>query len=189
MKNISVALVHHPVLDRQGNIYTTSITNLDVHDIARTSRTYQIGAFYVVTPITAQQDLANAIIGHWTEGKGATKNRDRGAAMAITQVSPSIEAALESEATRLGERPALWTTSAKAENSLCLSFADAKKEIKAGENIMVVFGTGQGLHPSVVEAADALLPPVQGGSDYNHLSVRSAAAIIIDRLMASDPES
>ncbi|MBL91603.1 MAG: hypothetical protein CMH56_07290 [Myxococcales bacterium] len=189
MNHVSIALVHHPVLDRQGNIYTTSITNLDVHDIARSSRTYQAGSFYIVTPITAQQELANAIIGHWTVGKGSKKNKDREAAMAITHVTESIEKAIAQETERLGERPLVWTTSARNEHTPCLSFSDAKEKIKSGQNVMLIFGTGQGLHPSVLEGADALLPPVQSASDYNHLSVRSAAAIIIDRLMASDPES
>ncbi|HQK80165.1 MAG TPA: RNA methyltransferase [Syntrophales bacterium] len=48
---------------------------------------------------------------------------------------------------------------------------------------MLVFGTGWGLADSIVARADCSLPPVRGGSDgYNHLSVRSAVAVVLDRL-------
>ncbi|MBR0179914.1 MAG: RNA methyltransferase, partial [Firmicutes bacterium] len=38
----------------------------------------------------------------------------------------------------------------------------------------------------VVERADFRLPPIYGREGYNHLSVRSAASIIIDRLLGRD---
>ena len=188
MKRVSVALVHYPVLDRKGDIYTTSITNLDVHDIARSCRTYNVDAYYVVTPISAQQALANAIIGHWTQGKGAQKNKDRSAAMARTHVVESIEEALDQEQQLSQKRPQIWTTSAKSEMKTCLSFTEARSKIRKDDDVMLVFGTGQGLHPRVIEDADALLPPIKGSLDYNHLSVRSAAAIILDRLLAIETE-
>jgi hypothetical protein len=53
-----------------------------------------------------------------------------------------------------------------------------------GKPVLVVFGTGWGLAPTVVESADALLEPVRGvREEYNHLSVRAACAIILDRLL------
>jgi len=33
---------------------------------------------------------------------------------------------------------------------------------------------------------DMLLEPIEGYTDYNHLSVRSAAAIILDRLLGKN---
>ena len=188
MSRVSVALVHYPVLDRKGDIYTTSITNLDVHDIARSCRTYNVDAYYVVTPISAQQALANAIVGHWTQGKGAQKNKDRSAAMARTHVVESIEEALDREKQILSHTPQVWTTSAKSEMKKCLTFKEANLKIRTQEDVMLIFGTGQGLHPRVIDDADALLPPIKGSLDYNHLSVRSAAAIILDRLLAIETE-
>jgi hypothetical protein len=44
--------------------------------------------------------------------------------------------------------------------------------------------TGYGLADTVLEQADALLEPIRGRDGYNHLSVRSAAAILFDRLLA-----
>jgi len=35
--------------------------------------------------------------------------------------------------------------------------------------------------------ADAALEPIVGPTEYNHLSVRSAVSIILDRLRSQDP--
>jgi hypothetical protein len=47
---------------------------------------------------------------------------------------------------------------------------------------MLLFGTGFGMAPSMLERTDLALAPVLGPEDYNHLSVRAAAGIILDRL-------
>ena len=44
-----------------------------------------------------------------------------------------------------------------------------------------MLGTGQGLSNELLNKADFLLAPLKGMPHYNHLSVRSAAAIILDR--------
>lgn len=38
--SVSIALVHYPVLGKKGEIIGSAITNLDLHDIARTAKTY-----------------------------------------------------------------------------------------------------------------------------------------------------
>lgn len=45
-KNLYLALLHHPVLLKHKISGTSSLTNLDVHDIARISRTYGLGGFF-----------------------------------------------------------------------------------------------------------------------------------------------
>jgi hypothetical protein len=66
-----------------------------------------------------------------------------------------------------------------------IDFATLRARIETSEeSILILFGTGHGLVADVVLGADALLPPIVGPSDYNHLSVRSAAAIVLDRLLA-----
>ena len=47
---------------------------------------------------------------------------------------------------------------------------------------LLIFGTGWGLTETVFSRADVVLEPVRGPGSYNHLSVRSAVAIILDRL-------
>ena len=60
---LAVALVHHPVFDKFGGIQATALTNLDVHDLARSSRTFGCAACSLVTPITAQTEQAGHILG------------------------------------------------------------------------------------------------------------------------------
>jgi hypothetical protein len=49
---------------------------------------------------------------------------------------------------------------------------------------LLLFGTAWGLDPTVIDTADYTLEPIRGRTDYNHLSVRSAVAIVVDRLAA-----
>lgn len=58
--------------------------------------------------------------------------------------------------------------------------------------LLLVFGTGWGLTPQVVDKADLRLPPIacdpafEGKETrYNHLSVRAAIAIVLDRLLGN----
>ena len=45
-----VALIHAPVYNKKMEIIATSITNLDLHDIARSSATFGVHSYYVVHP-------------------------------------------------------------------------------------------------------------------------------------------
>ena len=68
--HVYLALVHHPVYDKNRAIVATSITNYDIHDISRLARTYELGGYYLVTPLLTQQALCRRIIRHWVEGFG-----------------------------------------------------------------------------------------------------------------------
>jgi hypothetical protein len=48
---------------------------------------------------------------------------------------------------------------------------------------LLIFGTGWGIAEEIVNRADHRLEPIKGVENYNHLAVRSAAAIILDRIM------
>jgi hypothetical protein len=54
--------------------------------------------------------------------------------------------------------------------------------LKDGNLYLLIFGTAWGLPENFIAEADYILNPVIGNTDYNHLSVRSAVAIILDRL-------
>ena len=107
MTRVAVALIHYPCLDKHGEIYATSITNLDVHDIARASTTNGVNAFYVVTPISAQRTMATAIAKYWEEGAGRKRNPDRTTAMKIVHVVSSVAEAIEAETQVLGDKPCI----------------------------------------------------------------------------------
>ena len=62
MPNLYVALTHYPVVNKRGEIIASALTNLDLHDIARASKTFGVKSFYVVTPLSDQKLLAEKII-------------------------------------------------------------------------------------------------------------------------------
>ena len=65
-----------------------------------------------------------------------------------------------------------------------IGFAEMREKLDSDQQTpyCLLFGTGWGLHPEIIEEVDLLLAPIVGHGDYNHLSVRGAAAIILDRL-------
>lgn len=182
MRRVACALLHHPVIDRDRAVVTTAITNLDLHDIARSAHTFGVSDYFVVHPIGAQRELAERVRAHWTEGSGARRIPDRALAMAILRVVPSLDAALAA----LGGEVEMWVTAA-APRSKVMSFEVARERISSdGPPVLIVFGTGWGLADAVFEQAAHQLAPIQSprADGYNHLSVRAAAAITFDRLLS-----
>jgi len=185
MRRVAAVLVHHPVLDRQGNVVTTAITNLDLHDIARSAHTYGLGGLYVAHPVAAQRELALRIREHWISGSGARRIPDRSPPMRAIEIVESLDDAIAA----LGGRAAveLWTTSAREAAAPMLDYPAAAERLRRdGPAVLIVFGTGWGLADEVLAQADAqlgaIVSPRQDG--YNHLSVRAAAAIMFDRLLS-----
>jgi hypothetical protein len=183
MGELYVALIHAPVYNKNGEEIATSITNLDLHDIARCAATYGVKAYYVVHPAPAQQDLARRIMSFWLEGYGAEYNPDRYEAFArVRLVSTWQEVLAEIKQEQAGKKVYSVATDARLYPNT-ITYQDLRRQLNAGENSYVLlFGTGWGLLQEEVEKADYILKPIYGPGDYNHLSVRSAAAIILDRL-------
>jgi len=171
------------VLGRDGQLITTTITNLDLHDMARSARNYALDGFLVVHPVEVQRALAERIRDHWTEGSGARRIPDRSAALGLIQVVPSLDAMIAQLTEKHGAPPHLWTTAAKAQGSVA-TYAEARQLMaQEGPPVVLVFGTGWGLAAEVLEGATLRLEPIAGRSDWNHLSVRAACAISLDRLL------
>jgi len=181
-----IALLHYPIYNKEGKVVTTAIANLDIHDLSRLSRTYGVRNFYVVNPIEAQLALAAEIIGHWRHGYGASFNPCRSEALALVRLSRNLEE-VEAEITRqTGIKPRLVVTSAKLRNN-AISFLCLKDMIRQdGLPYLLIFGTGWGLAEEIMNRADFCLESVRGCSDYNHLSVRSAASIVLDRIIGEE---
>jgi len=182
MRRLAIALVHHPVLDRDGQTVTTAVTNLDVHDLARSARTYGCSDYFIVHPILAQRDLVERICDHWTHGSSGKRIPDRKVALELVRVVSSLEDVYA----RFGGRESVevWVTAAR-QVAPPWSMREASAQLDGeGRPVVVLFGTGWGLASSVVESADAALEPIRGRLDtsYNHLSVRAACAIVLDRL-------
>ncbi|MBI2896661.1 MAG: RNA methyltransferase [Deltaproteobacteria bacterium] len=182
---IYLALVHYPVLDRSGEVVTTAVTNLDIHDLARAGRTYGVRRYFVVTPIQAQRQLVERIVAHWRTGASAARIPERGDALSIVAIAPNLDAAIEDIRGDCGDAPHLVATAARAMPRATLSFEDARRALREDHRPwLILLGTGWGLADEVIRRADDLLPPIRGASDYNHLSVRAAAAVVLDRLLS-----
>jgi tRNA (guanine37-N1)-methyltransferase len=180
--SLYLALVHHPVRARDGAIVTTSVTNLDVHDLGRLARTYDARACFIVTPIAAQRALVGEILAHWRDTSSARRIPDRKEALSVVRTCASIEEAKVAVAEESGGAPRTLATAAREiDGARVLGFDAARAEL-ARSTTLLLFGTGHGLADDVLLAADALLPPIRSGG-YNHLSVRTAAAITLDRLV------
>ena len=179
-KNCFLALVHAPVLNKFGQSGTVSLTNLDIHDIARCSRTYGMGGYFVCTPLLDQQQLAARLLDHWLSGPGAAANPDRGEALQLVQIVDALEQAADAVAERCGKRPVLVATSAQGAGSMTYPQVRGLLE---DQPVLLVLGTGYGLAPEILARCAGTLRPVRYMSDYNHLSVRAAAAIILDRIL------
>lgn len=185
MRDLSVALVHHPVLDGAGAIVTSAITNLDIHDLARSARTYGCARYVLVHPVAAQRELAARIKEHWTTGSSSKRIPARKEALALVDSVASLEELW----TSFGGRDAVevWVTAAKGAGDM-LRFGDARTRLEGeGKPVVILFGTAWGMPREVLDAADARLEPiaaitVDARGAYNHLSVRSACAITLDRL-------
>lgn len=187
MTRVALALVHHPVLDRDGGVVTTAITNLDLHDMARSARTYGVQELYVVHPVEAQRLLAERIRDHWVQGSGKKRIPDRANALEVLRIVPSLEDVyqmLGGGAGRTGIE--LWTTAASARRGPVTGYADARARLEQSDKpLLITFGTGWGLAGDLVASADVRLAPIHARIDsgYNHLSVRAACAIVLDRLL------
>jgi hypothetical protein len=182
VRRVAAALVHHPVHDRARAVVTSAITNLDLHDISRSSHTYGLSDLFIVHPIAAQRLLAERVREHWISGSGARRIPDRTPAISILRIVSTLDDALA----ELGPGTELWVTSASGSGEL-LDFPQARAQLETdGPPVLLVFGTGWGLGDAVTQRANARLSSIQGrrADGYNHLSVRAAAAIIFDRLLS-----
>jgi hypothetical protein len=177
-----IALLHYPVLNKDGKVVTTSIANMDLHDIARVSQTYGVAGFYIVNPVPAQRDLACEIINHWQTGYGAAFNKTRKDAFSLVRLKASIEEAIEEIKKEAGCEPKTIVTGANLKNEL-LTFPQLKKLLRSDDlPYLLIFGTGWGIAEEIIIKADYRLEPIRGTGNYNHLAVRSAVAIVLDRL-------
>ncbi len=184
-RNLSFCLVHHPVRIEGKKAGTSSLTNLDIHDIARISASYEMGPFHVVTPLEDQLRLLRDIVRHWVDGPGTAGHPDRARALSLVSPAASIEEAVAAIKARTGFRPLVLASSAqwpKGKNAPApLVPSDVRRMLAAGP-VMLCLGTALGLSDDAVRLCDGQLRPLRFLS-YNHLSVRSAAAILADRIL------
>lgn len=189
MGNLYVGLLHFPMRNRRGEIVATSTTSMDVHDIARSARTYGVNRYFVVTPLPTQQAIAWRIRGFWTEGERAWEVSRRGEAMEYVSVAEDLEETIAWIEDAEGRSPLLVATSARGTNKKTISFGELRSRLKTDpQPVYMLFGTGWGMTDELIDVCDVILPPIMGNSEFNHLSVRAAVAIMLDRVAGDRDE-
>ncbi|HTL12653.1 MAG TPA: RNA methyltransferase [Bdellovibrionota bacterium] len=182
-----VVLLHHPVTNRDGARITTSITNLDIHDIARSCRTYGIRGYYLVTPVQEQHGVAGRILTHWKSDASRRYHPDRAEALSRVHLAADFDEVFRLVEAAHGEKPEVVLTEARPLYET-LDYGDYRARLEAPGRtrpMILIFGTGWGVDPVFADKIDLVLKPLygpEGPEGYNHLSVRAAAAIILDRL-------
>lgn len=182
MADLYLGLVHYPVYNKRMKVIATAVTNFDIHDIARTARTYAVKKYFLIHPLKVQEEIIKKITGYWQHGYGRVYNPDRSEALDRVEYQPDIAAAAARVKELSGKDPVTITTDARVYPNT-ITYTKAREMVHGGNRpVLVLFGTGFGIEEKTMSAFDYILEPVYGPSNYNHLCVRSAAAIILDRL-------
>lgn len=178
-----IGLIHYPIYNKHMDVVTTALTNYDLNDISRTAKTYNLRAYFIIHPVESQRKLAARIMTHWQTGEGSRYNPNRREAFEETVLASDLASAIAQIEEETGEKPLIVTTDARAYPNT-VSYRFLRERIREGTRpVLILFGTGYGMTREMMKEFDYILEPVYGGGIYNHLCVRSAAAIILDRLL------
>jgi hypothetical protein len=167
---------------------------MDIHDISRSARTFGAKGYFLVTPIEVQHELVERILSHWRSEQSRKYHPDRFEALKRAKVVRTFEDVKSAIIADCGERPEVVLTDAREiAGPKSTSYADYRRELSdpaRKKPVCIVFGTGWGISDTFYPEVDRILAPIygregKGPDDYNHLSVRSAVAIILDRLFGN----
>jgi tRNA (guanine37-N1)-methyltransferase len=175
-----LAIVHHPVRNRIGEVITATIDHFDVFDASRLSLAYPLAGVFVVNPEPSQRDTARRLIAHGTDPH---RTEDRRGCFDKTHWVPDLAALVEHVRTTTG-RPARTVATSARPAPGTVDFAEMRAHLRGPEPYVLLVGKGSGLTDDVLDGADLRLAPIDLGTGYAHLSVRSAMAILLDRLLA-----
>ncbi|MCY3826823.1 MAG: tRNA (guanosine(37)-N1)-methyltransferase TrmD [Candidatus Dadabacteria bacterium] len=181
---VYIALVHYPAYNNRLEVVSTAFKSIDAHDISRDATTYGVKKFYLINPVEEQRRLAGRLVDHWIEGEGRSFNETKSKAFGIITIMSTIEEAVEQIEEIEGEKPKIVVTDARFSDDMTGYGVLREKIFENTEPFLILFGTGWGLTLETIKAADYVLKPISGYSEFNHLSVRSAAAIVLDRLLS-----
>lgn len=183
-----LALMHCDVLVKAAGPGITSVGSINLHDICRAAATYGIKKVFVVTPMEDQHAVMQTFLQFWRTESGEKYNRQRSNALQLLQPVRSFDEMHAWIAQHENQAPLIVTTSAKQYPSAQTIDYTAQGEVWQHQKpVLFLFGTGQGLAPHMMEKSDYVLLPVTGMTPFNHLSVRSAVAIILDRWLGLQP--
>lgn len=90
MADLYLGLVHYPIYNKHMKVIATAVTNFDIHDIARTARTYDVKKYFLIHPLKVQEEIIKKITGYWQHGFGRVYNPDRSEALDRVQYLPDL---------------------------------------------------------------------------------------------------
>jgi tRNA (guanine37-N1)-methyltransferase len=188
--NHYVALMHNDIKLKDNRVGATSVTSLDIHDIARSSRTYGFAGYFVVTALSDQRKIMSSILDFWSEhSPGSAYNKNRHDAMRHVSIQSDLDVVIQEIEKKEGKMPIIIGTSARHQDiKNKITFYDQAKVWQQDRPVLILLGTGFGMSDQLLERCDYMMVPVEGFSNFNHLSVRSAAAIIFDRWLGCSPK-
>ena len=126
--------------------------------------------------------IAQRMISYWNAGIGNFSIPNRGEALEVVEVVIDLNEVLASIEKKEGQRALVVATSARAQDAQ-LTFTELARRIHEDpQPVLVIFGTAYGLSRRILDLCDHTLPPIRAGR-WNHLSVRSAVAITLERLV------
>lgn len=181
---VYIALVHYPVYNSHLEVVSTAFKSIDAHDISRDATTYGVRKFYLINPVEEQRRLAGRLVDHWIEGEGKNFNETKSKAFGVISIISTIEEAIGQIEEIEGKKPKIVATDARFSDDMTGYRTLREKIFENEEPFLILFGTGSGLTLETIKTADYVLRPISGYSEFNHLSVRSAAAIVLDRLLS-----
>ncbi len=182
ISNLYVGLLHYPVYNKHKDKVTTSITHIDLHDISRLCCSFGVKNFLMINPLKSQHDLYTKIVDFWQSDIGKEYQPDRAEAISKTLFISSYQEAIEYIKNQEKVYPIIITTTAQHRDNQ-VEYDSLSYLIRDNKPVFIFFGTGYGLAEEVHQMADYVLKPIDPNTHYNHLSVRSAAAIVLDRLL------
>jgi len=179
--NLYVGLLHYPVKNARQEVVASALTGLDLHDIARSAKTFGVERYFLVTPLASQRRIANKMVAYWSAPDARPANRAE--ALKNVCVVATLEDSFAEIASCETERPLLIATSAQQSSVARIGYEKLRCDLESSARpAYLLFGTGWGLASELLPRLDYGLPPIEGPGAFNHLSVRAAAAIILDRL-------
>ncbi len=183
---LHIALLHFPMYGKNYQTITTSVTNLDIHDIARLARTYNLSSYWIITPITPQREMVSRVVNYWVNGPGGDYNPHRREALSLVRIASDVEQMVTDIEKEFGGPVKLFATDARPYPNM-ISYKEARDLLRqADAEYVLVLGTGHGIVYDEIRKMDYFLTPIRPHTSFNHLSVRSAASILVDRLIGED---
>jgi hypothetical protein len=143
--------------------------------------TFGIELCYIVTPLPRQRQITEQLIHHWEHGYGAKYNPLRSAALRKVTIRNDVNEVLEE--VRKDNEPIIIGTSSLERENKAIGYNKLHQWIKQEERpFLLLFGTGWGLTEETIALCEKMLMPIKGTGEYNHLSLRVALGIILDRI-------